>query len=127
MLARSIDLLVYALCWLPSDMPPLADAYRFGTVDQTKYACQINREYRSHLERQMAVNLHLEQQYSRMLQELDLRHNVWENLYWALWQWCSPGYRRERLANIRDIIGDDAYYAGQMPEPIPLHWLQRID
>ncbi len=34
---------------------------------------------------------------------------------------CEPAERRARLARLRRLIGDEAYYSGRMPPPVP-YW-----
>jgi hypothetical protein len=47
----------------------------------------------------------------------------WRQRVWALIDDIHGGWRREGprllLAQLRDLVGDDAYYAGDWPDPLP--------
>lgn len=59
--------------------------------------------------------------------ECDWRSDCWYQLSRSLepnaGRWESYSYRLDALYRLRDLIGHEAFYAGQMPSPIPQYRL----
>lgn len=107
--------------------PPEADLYRFPPFEVARPAWRQAWDYADGLARQSHPSLMSEREWPPD----DLRADAawclacWAALDWAHCHACSRE-RRQWLARLRKRLGDDDYYAGRMPPPVPLWRLREI-
>ena len=58
------------------------------------------------------------------ISETSRLYAIWDALEDALTEWRLD--RLERLETLRDLLGAEDYYAGQMPPPVPLRFYRTI-
>jgi len=103
------------------DAPPGSDAERFPNRNTCGDQLALNRNYRQHMEAQVRTD-----ETREALSETDQLHAMWEHLRDARCEYYYVTVRRQALKRLREQIGEDAYYMGRLPPPVPLHWFQQI-
>lgn len=117
----------------------LVDCYRFG-VSREMARAETNRSLR-HVElmRNEIAAWNTPAAYAEWVAECSWRHQCWTTLWDAVnpdyspgWYWSaarqqhesrpSHFFRLKRLYQLRDLIGQEAFEAGVMPSPIPIHY-----
>ena len=79
-----------------------------------------NRAYRADLAARMALDqLHAEELRSAVF-ETDLLHNVWECVRDARCDYYYVTVRRQSLSLLRQLVGNHAFYSGQLPPHVPV-------
>lgn len=113
-------LLILAATLARDDRPPLADLHRFPPLCVIDAQIAANRDYHAYLLRRRAVEL---DRAAELHAALDQAHFSW----WA-WDWLrhaalhhgqASDYSRKALLELRQWIGQEAYYAGRMPAAVP--------
>lgn len=109
------------------DSPMLQDSYRFPDRDIIHDLLSFNRSYRQHLETRMTIETVRWWELHEALQETDRLYYIWDSVREAR---CHHSYitsRRHALKRLRELLGDEAYFAGTMPSHVPIWRFQRID
>ena len=75
----------------------------------------FNRAYRQHLGLRQPVELARWWDLRTALQETDHLYQVWDNVRDARCEYYYVTVRRQALKKLREMIGENAYYQGQMP------------
>lgn len=110
------------LIFLPS---PDAELARFPPRQMVQEFRAFNQAYQRHLEGDLALfPYHGEARES--LREARLLYLVWDALDDAQIRHCLEA-RWEALLDLRRLIGDDAYFRGRMPPPVPLRRFVEVD
>lgn len=119
-----MTLLIVAFAVVPllDDRPPLDDLNRFPPLCVAEEQLRLNRYYREHLEYRSMIEHHQFWALHAALVDADRLYAAWNMLRWAC-LYGDPANRRDMLRQLRDVLGPDAYYAGRMPPPFPLHYL----
>jgi hypothetical protein len=118
---------ILAFVFAVPDLPPLADAERFPLHAVACECLAFNRAYRGHLCLCLQLQTHQEGWLTRALAETDALAGVWEALVDTQDPCGSESWRRQRLGDLRDLLGPQAYAAGVLPPPVPLWLFQKID
>ena len=108
---------------LPS---PEAELRRFPPHELVQEYLAFNRAYQAHLESRRLLAQHHAEEISAVLWETRLLYWTWDKLDDA-WASCTEAARWDALGDLRVLLGDDAYYSGRMPPPVPLWRFQEID
>jgi hypothetical protein len=101
------------------DAPFIVDANRFGTRDLAFEAKTFNVAYISQIQHNLAISYDKEY-WRQSLEETRHLYKVWDLVYDSHCKHYYVTVRREALKNLRDAIGEDAYYSGKLPPPVPL-------
>ena len=66
--------------------------------------------------------------WDEQIREQEERERLWRLLWWArrYREMEYPSSVLERIWELREAIGEEAYAAGQMPSPIPVHRYREI-
>ena len=115
------------MTWLPAlllfaeirdPLPPIADAYRFGWTEQQCDAVVLwHQGFRNAVSKRILCS-QAEEKWSTLLWSA-WTESVYQDLSWGLYKSANMGLRREKLAGLRDKIGDEAYECGLLPWPFP--------
>jgi len=108
---------------LVAPLPPLSDRDLFPAAAYCAKMGAFNRDYRAHLDKVQWVYSEKHWLYTRAIRECDQAWDVWEKLY----GWGSEQAVRMALAELRELIGNEAYYSGRLPAPVPLWSFTPID
>lgn len=100
--------------------PPLSDVHLFGLprehcMDARAHICVAKRG----IEQGQKVGAIRDEAASALLNDLNLRYRAWDYLADCQHDSYTQVVRRNWLAELRTILGDEAYYSGHMPTPLP--------
>lgn len=102
--------------------PPVGDAARFPERAAVTKMLTLNRAYR-----QQVAALGDSEARAETLRDLDRRYDLWDLVRDA---GCDELYvwgRRQALQQVRNAVGNEAYYAGLLPDCVPLDRFQCVD
>jgi hypothetical protein len=105
-----------------ADAPPASDAARFPARDAINEALSFNRHYRDHLATIQSVELARAEELQEAIRETDRLYQLYDAIRDARTDYYYIPVRRAALKTIRDTIGPDAYYTGNLPSYVPV-WL----
>jgi hypothetical protein len=109
------------------DAPFVIDAQRFPPRTQINDLLSLNRMIHRRLdnERDMTWSYRRES-YRQALNELDRIQTTLDFVRDAHCEYYFVTVRRRALVELRKNIGEEAYYAGRLPSPVPVEYLQEI-
>jgi len=103
-----------------------AELRRFPPHEVVQEYLAFNRGYQAHLESCRLLAPHHAEEINAVLRDTRLLYWTWDKLDDA-WGSCTEAARWEALRELRCLLGDDGYYWGRMPPPVPLWRFQEID
>jgi hypothetical protein len=103
-----------------SEAPALDDCYRFPERAAVNQLLAFNRAYRQHIDVRQPVELVHSWELRSALQETDRLYQVWDAVRDARCDYYYITVRRQALKRLREMIGEDAYYSGNLPPCVPL-------
>lgn len=102
------------------------DLARFPSRDAVIFSREFNRSFISNLSLQQSLQLHHWWEYDERIKAANGAYAAWDALDDAhLAQ--SRFDLAYHLDKLRKVIGDEAYYSGRMPPPVPLCAFREID
>jgi hypothetical protein len=107
--------------------PPLIDCSRFPDRNLISDLLGFNRAYRDALASRLEFDRVHAEDLRTAIEETDLLYRIWDSLRDARCDYYFTTYRRQALKLLRDIVGDQAYYSGQLPPHIPLWRIPIVD
>jgi hypothetical protein len=110
-----------------ADAPALQDSARFPDRATISDLLAFNRAYRQHIDNRQAVELAHWWELREALQEADRLYHIWDTVRDARCDYYYVTVRRQALKRLRDLIGDEAYYSGNLPPHVPIWRFRRID
>lgn len=108
------------------DAPRLADRHRFPERPLINECLAVNRAFRQQLDIRWRMAVHDSWIWKDALNETDRLYCVWDVARDAQCEYYYVAVRRQALLRLRELLGEEAYYAGQMPPWIPLWRFQEI-
>ena len=109
------------------DAPPAGDAARLPGRGTLAEALAFNRHYREHLAAVVAVDLARGEELQEAIRETDRLYRLYDAMRDARTEYYYIPVRRAALKTIRDTIGPDAYYTGNLPPYAPIWLFQRAN
>jgi hypothetical protein len=103
-----------------------AELRRFPPHEVVQEYLAFNRGYQGHLESWRLLAPHHAEEIGEALGETRRLYWIWDKLDDA-WGSCAGESRWEALRELRSLLGDEAYFWGRMPPPVPLGRFQEID
>lgn len=103
-----------------ANAPPIEDCNRFPDRHLIGDLLAFNRSYRNSLALLAEVDRGNVEANRAALEETDYLYRVWDALRDARCDYYLTHTRRRALKALRDLVGDEAYYSGQLPPHIPL-------
>ena len=79
-----------------------------------------NRAYRQHMDLRQPLELVHACEFRLALQETDRLYLIWDKVRDARCPYYYVTVRRQALKQLRELVGDDAYYSGNLPPCVPL-------
>jgi hypothetical protein len=107
--------------------PSVVDCYRFPDRAQVNDLLAFNRAYRQHIDTRQPVELVHWWDLRVAIQEADRLYQIWDTVRDARCDYYYITVRRQALKRLREMLGDDAYYAGNLPPCVPVWRFQKID
>jgi hypothetical protein len=100
--------------------PLLAEGERFPDRRLINELLGSNRSYRRELETRLTLDFVHAEELRLGIRETDQLHYAWNLLRDARCDYYYVTVRRQALAQLRDLLGDEAYYRTLMPPHVPL-------
>jgi hypothetical protein len=110
-----------------ADAPAVCDSQRFPDRAAVGELLTFNRSYRQHLDNCQAVEMVHWWELREALQETDRLYHVWDTVRDARCEYYYVTVRRQALKRLRDLVGEEAYYSGQLPPHVPVWRFRWID
>jgi hypothetical protein len=110
-----------------SDAPPSQDCFRFPERATVNEYLAFNRAYRQHIDIRQPGEPSRWWDLRSALQETDHLYAVWDTVRDARCEYYYVTVRRQALKRLREMIGEEAYYSGQLPPYVPVWRFQRIN
>jgi hypothetical protein len=105
----------------------LHDCERFPDRAAINDMLAFNRSYRQHMDACQPVNLSRWWEFRAVLQETDQLYQIWDTARDARCDYYYVTVRRQALKKLRELVGAEVYYSGEMPPYVPLWRFQQID
>lgn len=109
------------------DAPPVADAARFPHRQLVRAWLNFNRAFRAHIEARQEMEPLSQWTLREAVIDCNRLYDFWDTVADA----STPHYyltvRRRCLLKLRDLLGPEAYYAGVLPEIVPMWATRRMD
>jgi len=110
-----------------ADAPLLEDCQRFPDRTTVNEFLAFNRAYRRHIDVRQPVELARWWELRTVLQETDQLYQIWDTVRDARCDYYYVTVRRQALKRLRDMLGNEAYYGGELPPYVPVWRFQSID
>lgn len=110
-----------------ANAPPLHDSHRFPDRGTVSDLLAFNRAYREHMETRQAVEIVHWWEFREAVQETDRLYQVWDTVRDARCEYYYVTVRRTALKRLREMLGDEDYYAAKLPPHVPVWRFKRID
>jgi len=107
--------------------PPLADALRFPDRATVSELLAFNRSYRQCMETRQAVEPVHGWEFGEAVAEADRLYQTWDLVRDARCDYYYVTVRRQALLKLRELIGEENYYAGRLPPHVPVWRLHSIN
>jgi len=109
------------------DAPPLDDCLRFPDRAVVNDLLSFNRAYRQHLDCRLSLELTHWWELRECVQEADRLYHIWDLVRDARCDYYYVTVRRQALKKLRETVGEQAYYSGNLPPHVPVWRFARID
>ncbi|MFN4259418.1 MAG: hypothetical protein ACK4RK_08965 [Gemmataceae bacterium] len=106
------------------DAPPVCDSERFPDRATVNDMLAFNRAYRQHIDNRQLMDLANWWALKVVLEETDRLYQVWDTVRDARCEYYYVTVRRQALKRLRDTLGPEAYYSGQLPPYVPVWHFQ---
>jgi hypothetical protein len=106
--------------------PPDRDKERFPGYEISRMCLDFNRQYYSHIAEQLNLSPHRAAEYNEILRETDRLHRIWGAIHDVNCLYYYVPVRRAYLKALRELLGVDPYYSGNLPPHVPFWLFQEI-
>jgi hypothetical protein len=100
--------------------PLVADVERFPGRDLVNDMLAFNQSFRTSITNRLDLDMVHADDLRTIISETDLLYRVYDALRDARSECYFVTYRRQALAQLRDLVGVEAFYTGQLPPHVPL-------
>lgn len=107
--------------------PPSQDCMRFPDRNLVNDLLKFNREYRQYLEARQATETVYWWQIRETMIECDRIYQVWDLVRESNCDYYYVTVRRQALQQLRNTIGEEAFYSGVLPPHVPVWRFARIN
>jgi hypothetical protein len=109
-----------------ADAPSLYDCIRLPEKALAVECLSFNRAYRRAIEKRLPLEMDQTAALKEILRETDELYKIWDAVRDARCEIYYIAVRRQALKQLRDLIGPEAYYSGQLPPHVPLWRFEEI-
>ena len=102
------------------DAPPACDAERFPPRTTINEFLAFNRTFRQNVDARLSAQPSHWWDLGQTLQETDQLYQVWDAARDARCEYYYVTVRRQALKRLRELLGEQAYYAGKLPPHVPV-------
>lgn len=103
--------------------PQLEEAERLPDRKYVQDLMATNRCFRNHLSARLEIDLIYADDLRDAVVETDQLYDVWDTVRDARCEYYYVTVRRQALQLLRELIGPEAYYSGQLPPHVPVRHL----
>lgn len=103
-----------------ADAPPVTDSLRFPEREAINEMLSFNRAYRQYIDTRQTVELSHWWEHQATLQETEQLYQVWDTVRDARCEYYYVTVRRQALKRLREQLGEQHYYSGQLPPYVPV-------
>lgn len=107
--------------------PSLADCSRLPPAELAMAYCRLNWSYQESLKARRWLSRHRWDEMTEALDETQKLYQVWELVRDAVSTDRNWACRRRALLRLREAIGPEAYYSGELPPCLPLWRFSDLD
>jgi hypothetical protein len=100
--------------------PLLSEGTRFPDRKLINEFLALNRSYRNQLTQRLAIDLVYSEEIRTAIQETDQLYQIWDTVRDARCDYYYVTVRRQALSLLRDLIGAEAFYTGELPPHVPV-------
>jgi len=100
--------------------PRLEESLRFPERPLVNELMAFNRAYRNDLTTRLALDTVHEDELRAALAETDQLYRIWDAVRDARCDYYYITVRRQALQQLREMVGAEAYYSGQLPPHVPV-------
>jgi hypothetical protein len=108
------------------DAPRVVDAFRFPDRTVCNELLSFNRAYRNHVEVRQPLELGNAYTLRTIQREVDYLYQVWDTVRDARCEYYYVTVRRQALKRLKDMLGEDDYYAAKLPPHVPIWRFEEI-
>ncbi|HEV8059452.1 MAG TPA: hypothetical protein VGP68_06250 [Gemmataceae bacterium] len=102
-----------------ANAPAVEDSQRFPDRAQVNDLLAFNRAFRQYIDVRQPVELVHWWELRVTLQETERLYQIWDQVRDANCDYYYVGVRRGALKKLRELVGDEAYYSGNLPPVVP--------
>ena len=102
-----------------ANAPAVEDSQRFPDRALVNDLLAFNRAYRQYIDVRQPVELVHWWELRVTLQETERLYQIWDQVREANCDYYYVGVRRTALKKLRELVGDEAYYSGNLPPVVP--------
>jgi len=110
-----------------ANAPTIEDCLRFPDRTVVNDLLAFNRAYRQHIDVRQPVELIHWWELRMALEETEQLYQIWDAVRDARCDYYYVHVRRQALKRLREQIGDQAYYSGDLPPCVPLWRFQAMN
>lgn len=103
-----------------ADAPHVAESFRFPDRNTVNDLVRFNRAFRKHLDQRHELEMDRSETLRTVMRETDRLYQVWDAVRDARCEFYYVTVRRQALKKLRDLVGTDAYEAGNLPPNVPM-------
>jgi len=107
--------------------PAVDDCFRFPERATINELLAFNRAYRQQIDNRQALELVHWWELRLALQETERLYQIWDTVRDARCDYYYIAVRRQALKRLRELVGEEAYYSGNLPPCVPLWRFRMVD
>jgi hypothetical protein len=109
------------------DVPRVSDSVRFPERTAVNEMLSFNRQFRKHLESTSLIESHRANYFGQAMQETDRLYQIWDSVRDARCDFYYVTVRRQAMKKLKMLIGNEAYFSGELPPYIPTWRFQEMN
>jgi hypothetical protein len=110
-----------------ANAPRLEECHRFPDRAMVNDLLTFNRAYRQFLTGRQPVDLVHAEELREALGETDRLYQIWDAVRDAQCNYYYVTIRRQALKQLRGLVGEPAFYRGELPPHVPVWRFPEID
>jgi hypothetical protein len=103
-----------------ANAPAASDSERFPDRETINHLLTFNRSYRQQIDSRQPLELVHWWELRLAVQETERLYQIWDSARDARCDFYYVTVRRQALKRLQEMIGEEAYYAGNLPPCVPL-------
>jgi hypothetical protein len=109
-----------------SGAPAVAECERLPERDLISQYINLNRAYHKELSERLQLDQLHSEEIRAALQETEQLFHIWDTVRDARCKYYYVTVRRQALQELRELVGAEAYYRGELPPPLPVWRVPRM-